>query len=728
MPDSSRPLGDCHPPAPWEPLVSHALWYAAQGLHVFPLSPGAKVPLISKAEGGRGCLDGTTDPRRIAAWWAAEPDAGIGAHLGAGGLIALDLDRKAGKDGVAALEGLELCHGPLPQTWAQDTPSGGRHLIFRLPEGVKHGLVVPQDWKGLGIDIRSTGGYVALAPTATVEGPRTDAGTYLLDTSAGIATAPDWVCEALAAPAAPDRTTSAATGVPVSVEHMERDILPGLDPGMDYNEWVRIVGAIKNTPIIGEPEGDDSFRFALALKWSSGQYSNGGVEPDKFTGEDDVRRAFDTLKRTEGSTTNYGTLRAESGYKGPPGGVDDLRATFADAVAIASEHDPEPATVARWAQPKDIDEIYDTRAKSLQWLLPGFVMRGTLNLLSGRGGVGKGRLALLWGAAIATATDLWGNKTEQATLVHLSYEDDADEMRRRHQALAKAGFPRIPADKIRYFDFTDPDVCQDPLYVVEEDGTITRTGQHAMLVDALASVAGHKLLFGDSAYNVIQFRGNSKISEDAVNRAIRTLNEDCKLHGWTWLMVIHPSQAATARKDAIGWSEAFTNATRNVLKLTCDDDTRPDVLTLAVAKINSAARGKPVTLHIGPDGILRPRADVVNVERERKFREVVVQIACEQAANGAPIQRQKGLPDYLVRQIEGVIGRRPSNREIKEVLAECEGKELRYVKGFGKIAAGYRPFLTAEDYEALSPEDMQRSPDWNALIAARKRAAPPDTG
>lgn len=49
------------PPAPR--YVSAALWYAEQGLHVFPLQPLAKVPWPRS----RGFKDATTDADRIRA-------------------------------------------------------------------------------------------------------------------------------------------------------------------------------------------------------------------------------------------------------------------------------------------------------------------------------------------------------------------------------------------------------------------------------------------------------------------------------------------------------------------------------------------------------------------------------------------------------------------------------------------------------------------------------------
>src|SRR5437588_8736690 len=65
-----------------------ALELAAQGFRVFPLKPAGKTPLI---RGGRGCLDATTDPEMVQAWWRGAPEAGIGVATG-DGLLVVDID------------------------------------------------------------------------------------------------------------------------------------------------------------------------------------------------------------------------------------------------------------------------------------------------------------------------------------------------------------------------------------------------------------------------------------------------------------------------------------------------------------------------------------------------------------------------------------------------------------------------------------------------------------
>lgn len=134
-----------------------ALYWASQGLSVFPCAPGAKVP----AKGTAGFKDATRHPAIINAWWDAEPDYNIGCYPAASGHAILDIDPK--HEGPSTLTGLEMEHGFLPETFTVATPSGGTHYWFRGDCPSTAGRV------GLGLDTRGRGGYVLL-PGSTVGG------------------------------------------------------------------------------------------------------------------------------------------------------------------------------------------------------------------------------------------------------------------------------------------------------------------------------------------------------------------------------------------------------------------------------------------------------------------------------------------------------------------------------------------------------------------------------
>jgi putative DNA primase/helicase len=132
-----------------------ALSYAARGWRVHPLRKGDKLPATA-----HGCKDATLDADQIRKWWSMWPDANIGLATGYGFWV-LDID----PDGLAWAEANDL-----PATIEATTGRGGRHLLYRLPEGAtvrnSAGVIAP------GVDVRGAGGYIVAAPSLHPSGTR----------------------------------------------------------------------------------------------------------------------------------------------------------------------------------------------------------------------------------------------------------------------------------------------------------------------------------------------------------------------------------------------------------------------------------------------------------------------------------------------------------------------------------------------------------------------------
>lgn len=141
-------------------LHSAALWYAEQGLKIFPLSPGSKVPL----KGSGGCKDATTDRTLIDSWWTGNPNCNIG--LATGFLVdVVDIDGLEGQVSRAANWNL---FDSLRIVGQVSTPRpGGLHLYVPARPGMTNGAgILPK------IDYRGLGGYVVAPPS------RTEIGAY----------------------------------------------------------------------------------------------------------------------------------------------------------------------------------------------------------------------------------------------------------------------------------------------------------------------------------------------------------------------------------------------------------------------------------------------------------------------------------------------------------------------------------------------------------------------
>ncbi|MET8780297.1 bifunctional DNA primase/polymerase [Streptomyces sp. NPDC004589] len=168
-----------------EHLLNAALTAAARGWRVFPLRPATKRPALhGEASCPRtgACAAGhlkweqraTADPDRIRATWSHGP-FNVGIATGPSGLLVVDLDTPEHKgssdapDGAATFGALcERAGHAVPGTYRTRTPSGGGHLYFTAPSGVR--LANTAGTVADSVDTRAWGGYVVAAGSITPAG------------------------------------------------------------------------------------------------------------------------------------------------------------------------------------------------------------------------------------------------------------------------------------------------------------------------------------------------------------------------------------------------------------------------------------------------------------------------------------------------------------------------------------------------------------------------------
>lgn len=159
------------PERPRVTLLGAALYYAEQGLRVFPLSPGSKIPFA----GSDGCLAATSNTDLIHDWWERDPDSNIG--LATGHLIdVVDIDGAPGQksraerweDTFERIDSDKLAVALTPRP-------GGMHLYVPATGDGNRAGIFP------GVDYRGRGGYVLAPPSVLVAGkckPSDTPGTY----------------------------------------------------------------------------------------------------------------------------------------------------------------------------------------------------------------------------------------------------------------------------------------------------------------------------------------------------------------------------------------------------------------------------------------------------------------------------------------------------------------------------------------------------------------------
>lgn len=120
------------------------------GFYVFPLRPGTKFPYkhFHWKDLSSNAL------RKILMWQRRYKNCNWAVDTGKSGLVVVDIDNKNEKKGSDCLEALEKQYGTLKDTYTVETPTGGLHAYFK---GAARCSV---DKIGLGLDIRSVGGYV----------------------------------------------------------------------------------------------------------------------------------------------------------------------------------------------------------------------------------------------------------------------------------------------------------------------------------------------------------------------------------------------------------------------------------------------------------------------------------------------------------------------------------------------------------------------------------------
>ncbi|MET9070970.1 bifunctional DNA primase/polymerase [Streptomyces sp. NPDC004232] len=183
-------------------LLKAALDAAERGWHVFPLRPGSKPPAL---HGEKSCTRtgvcagghvkweqrATTDFDRIRAAWSRAP-FNVGIATGPSGLVVIDLDvpkDKGSSDapcGATTFSALcERAGHAVPTTYRVRTASGGEHLYFTAPNGLKLGNTVGT--VASSVDTRAWGGYVVAA------GSTTPAGQYEALCGSQAAALPPWL-------------------------------------------------------------------------------------------------------------------------------------------------------------------------------------------------------------------------------------------------------------------------------------------------------------------------------------------------------------------------------------------------------------------------------------------------------------------------------------------------------------------------------------------------------
>lgn len=261
--------------------LEHALYYAKRGWRVAPIRPGTKHPRIDRWQD-----KATTDEAIIRTWWSRFPTDGVSIVTGERSqLVVVDVDPAHGGD--ETLADLEHEHGALPETVEALTGGGGRHLYFRMPDGVPYprndqaGIAL-----GPGLDIRGDGGQVVAPPTVHPNGqPYSWEAEGDPFEGTAPATAPDWLVALLEPkPVAPRRERIAPTATRIG------DPAPG-EIWADEHCWADVLGA-DGWQLHSQRAGADGHAYELWVR--PGKELRAGPSASLYYGGYDLLKVFTT--------------------------------------------------------------------------------------------------------------------------------------------------------------------------------------------------------------------------------------------------------------------------------------------------------------------------------------------------------------------------------------------------------------------------------------------------
>jgi hypothetical protein len=436
--------------------------HAANGWSVFPCKPNSKEPAIAGWPHAA-----TMNPERIDGWWRENPNYNIGGATE--GKLVADLDNKNGGSVEKSSDTLKA-RGPLPDTQASLTPSGGVHLIYDLPPHVSvrnsASKIAP------GVDIRGSGGHILL-PGSTIDGRSYQwiEGCSPKDRKQR-AIAPQWFIDAAKA----RLEKSSAAGKQLGDE---------IDPDWAVTAAEKYIRELPETP-----EGSrNNTAYGVAAKLFDWPLSKAKVN-ELMTEWNETKCSLDSDElagRVDSAAVSRQNAR---GVIGTSNGLNPVEVDESKHPAKAKSKSDEgkkdgnetDEPLATPYAPKD-----PTTIPPREWLMLGMLCRRNLSILAGPPGVAKTQLLLTVALALVTGRgDILGLPVKKRCRVWFwNQEDPLDELERRIAALRIA------------FDISDEDLLDengkqmlflnsgvdDPLLLAEANGD--RAVKRGAKVDAI---------------------------------------------------------------------------------------------------------------------------------------------------------------------------------------------------------------------------------------------------
>ena len=550
-------------PKTWAHNHKVAFLMASRGIAVFPCYEADDGKHKAKAPRNKGgFLAATRDPVQIAEWWRQSPGALVGMNLAEAGLIAVDLDRHGGPDGVAEWQPLAALYGFDSALHPRvSTPGNGEHIYFRRPVGMavsnRTGSLPP------GIDIRGAG--YTIAPRCILpDGREYERVEGTVELTLDIPEAPDWLVAMLDAPAMARSAHDELPAVPLDGEVEVAAAIAALaaDTGA-----VEGAAGNKHTYDLGCRLRAVGVSEAKAFELMSDEWNAKCAPP--WHVED--------LGSIIANAFRYG--------QGAPGAKSPTR-DFAGVDIPPVVRPTVPVLPLPWTliDPADWSGL---PTPEREWALDDWIPARQVTYLTGSGGAGKSLLTQQLCTCLALGLPFLGVPTKPIIALYVTCEDDADELHRREKAICATLAVDMGALSGKLHLVSLVGAVGNELAAFDAHNRMSITAAYKHLASKVEDTGAGFVVLDNVAHF---FAGNENIRVQ-VAAFVGLLNQVAQA-GPAVLLLGHPNKAG----DAFSGSTAWENQVRSRLFLSTvksvgDAAADPDLRVLSRGKANYAKAG-----------------------------------------------------------------------------------------------------------------------------------------
>jgi len=305
-----------------------------------------------------------------------------------------------------------------------------------------------------------------------------------------------------------------------------------------------------------------------------------------------------------------------------------------------------------------------------EWIWKHWASAGVVTGLSGPPGVAKSLLAQQIGTHAAMGLQLLGSLMMQVPALHVTCEDDEDELDRRQIQICDAmGIP-LPND-LHLMSW----VGEETLLVFQENGRFSRTPRFTAL-DEYIGEHGIKLLTLDL---IPDFWNGNEINRTHVNAFVKShLAYLARRHKAAVIPLFHPSKAGLADGTGTSGSTAWEGSFRGRIYLSRlkDDDLKSPDRTISRPKANySTLDEREMTWR---DGYLWEKGTDKEEDREQKNVQIFLEVlqCCEK--RGMEVSPSNNSPNYFGKTFpqvwKGMDGRHSAitKRAMETAYLKCQ--------------------------------------------------------